>query len=82
MSIIPTLSRRRFQGGGGVYSTVSSIPLVSAYVAMGAFADAQGGAHFTLGACQSLEANSYVPVFEVDTAAGVVKILGQVLIVP
>ncbi len=82
MSINPTLYRRRFQGGGGAFSTISSIPLVSAYVGLGAFADDAGGAHFTVGACQSLEANGYRPVFEVDTAAGVIRILGQTLLVP
>ena len=82
MAINPGLDRKRVQGGGGVYATIASVPIVSAFVALGAFADSAGNAHFTIGSCQSAEANTYVPVFEVDLAAGVVRVLGQSIAVP
>ena len=82
MSIIPKLDRRRFQGAAGLFSTVEGTPLVSQYVGLGAFADADGTTHFTIGACRSAEGNSYVKVFDVDVTSGIVRIAGQVLQVP
>jgi hypothetical protein len=82
MAIDPGLDRKRVQGGGGVFATIASVPLIWAFVGLGAFADSVGNPHFTVGACQSLEGNSYVSVFEVDPAAGVVRVLGQTLVVP
>jgi hypothetical protein len=82
-----TISRiawlRRFQGGGGLFSTVAGVPNSPyPYIGLSATADSAGNPHFTVGACQSLEGNSYVPVLEIDFAAGVVKVLGQTLSVP
>jgi hypothetical protein len=82
MSIIPKLDRRRFQSGAALFSTVEGTPLVSQYVGLGAFADANGTTHFTVGACRSAEGNSYVKVLDIDVSAAVVRILGQVLQVP
>jgi hypothetical protein len=77
------LERRRRQSNAGLFTTVETTDPASCHphVAFGAFNDDAGGAHLTIGSCLSTEGNTYRPVFELDMA-GVVKILGQTLIVP
>jgi hypothetical protein len=72
---------RRWQEGGTLFSTIAGAPQGS-HVGLGATADAAGNPHLFIGSCLSLEGNSFRPVFEVDFAAALVRVLGQNLIVP
>jgi len=82
MTNIPArLDRRRVQGDGAQFTTVATAPTMP-YVSMGAYADTAGKQHFTLGACLSLEGNSFKPVLDVDLIAGVVKLNNVVLTIP
>lgn len=82
MTNIPAgLDRKRVQENGSLFHTVSTAP-DQPHVGLGAFADAAGNPHFTVGACQSLEGNTFRPVLEIDFAAALVKINGVTLVVP
>jgi hypothetical protein len=78
-----SLERRRRQSGAGLFTTVETTDPASCHphVAFGAYNDSAGNAYLTIGSALSAEGNTYRPVFELSMA-GVVKILGQTLIVP
>ncbi len=67
MTIVRNQFLRRFQENGALFSTIAGVPF-SPYVGLSATADAAGNPHLFVGSCQSLEGNSFVPVFEVDFA--------------
>jgi hypothetical protein len=82
MTNIPAgLNRRRVQGGGTQFTTVVTAPAMP-YVSFGAYADSNGYQHFNLGACLSLEGNTFRPVLDINMITGVVQILNQTLVVP
>jgi hypothetical protein len=78
-----SLARRRRMSNGGLFTTVEMLRGGSdnPHLAFGAYNDSAGNAYLTIGSSLSAEGNSYKPVFELSMT-GVVKILGQTLIVP
>jgi hypothetical protein len=77
--------RKRRIENGGVFVTVTADTTglgSDPHCGLGAYADATGTAHFSIGSCNSPEANTYRPVVDIDVVAGVVRILGVVLVVP
>jgi len=81
MTIVRDAYLRRFQEGGGLFTTIAGAPL-NLHVGLGATADAAGNPHLFIGSCLSLEGNTFRPVMEIDFAVALVRVLGQTLVVP
>ena len=81
MTIVRDAYLRRFQENGGLFTTIAGGPF-NPHIGLSATADAAGNPHLFIGSCLSLEGNTFRPVFEIDFAAALVRVLGQTLIVP